>query len=238
MGGLDEALQREIDEALGGRSIEDVLAETVPTRTTPRGPARGPIQPGDIVPCRVVAIDRDAVLVEMGGKDQGMVALEQFEQDPTPGDVFQLEVVRFDRNEDLWVVSRAGAVERATWDDLAEGTIVEAFVDRANKGGLEVSFQGIHAFMPISQISLYRVEKPEEFVGQKLKCLVTEVRRRERRVIVSARRSWRRRRRRRGRRCWPSWPRATSARASSARSCPSGRSWTSAAWTGWCTSRR
>jgi len=41
--------------------------------------------------------------------------------------------------------------------------------------------------MPVSQISMYRVEKPEEFVGQKLKCLVTEVKRRERRVIVSAR---------------------------------------------------
>jgi len=186
--GLDESLQREIEEALGGKSIEDLLDEGTGARTeAARGPGRGPVQPGDIVPCRVVAIDRDTVLVEMGGKDQGMLPLEQFEQDPAPGEVFQLEVVRYDRNEDLWVVSRAGAVERATWDDLAEGTVVEAFVDRANKGGLEVSFQGIHAFMPVSQISMYRVEKPEEFVGQKLKCLVTEVKRRERRVIVSAR---------------------------------------------------
>ena len=186
-GGLDEALQREIDEALGGKSIEELIDDAAPTAEAAKGPARGPVQPGDIVPCRVVAIDRDAVLVEMGGKDQGMVALEQFEEDPTPGDVLQLEVVRYDRSEDLWVVSRAGAVERATWEDLSVGMMVEALVERANKGGLEVSFNSINAFMPISQISMYRVEKPEEFVGQKLKCLVTEVKRRERRVIVSAR---------------------------------------------------
>ncbi|MHC4718349.1 MAG: S1 RNA-binding domain-containing protein, partial [Planctomycetota bacterium] len=186
-GGLDQSLQREIEEALGGQSIEEIIDEAAPAPAPTRGPSRGPVQPGDIVPCRVVGIDRDAVLVEMGGKDQGMVALEQFEHDPTPGEVFQLEIVRYDRDEGLWVVSRAGAVERATWDDLAEGIIVEAFVDRSNKGGLEVSFGGVRAFMPVSQISMYRVEKPEEFVGRKLKCLVTEVSRRERRVIVSAR---------------------------------------------------
>jgi len=125
--------------------------------------------------------------MEMGGKDQGFVPLEQFEQPPSQGDMFQLEVVRYDRSEDLWVLSRSGAVERASWDDLAEGAIVEAFVERSNKGGLEVRFNGIRAFMPLSQISMYRVENPEEFLNTKLRCQVTEVNRRERRVIVSAR---------------------------------------------------
>ncbi|KKM81599.1 hypothetical protein LCGC14_1328220, partial [marine sediment metagenome] len=187
-GDLDDALQREIDEALGGQSIEELIGEAVlPPEPAPSGRERGEVAPGQIVPCRVVAIDRDAVLVEMGRKDQGLAPLEQFERDPEPGDILQLEVVRYDTNEDLWIVSREGAVERATWEDLTEGTIVEAFVEKTNKGGLEVRFGGIRAFMPISQISVYRVEDPAEYVNTKLRCQVTEVDRRDSRVIVSAR---------------------------------------------------
>ena len=186
-GELDEELQREIDEALGGHSLEELLEETARPLPEPPGRPSQRVRPGAIVRCRVVGIDRDAVLVELGGKDQGLVPLAQFEADPQVGELFQLEVVRYDAAEDLWVLSREGAVERATWDDLAEGAVVEAFVERANKGGLEVRFGGVQAFMPISQISLYRVEDPAEYVGQKLRCQVIEVDRRERRVIVSAR---------------------------------------------------
>jgi len=183
---FDDDLQREIDEALGARSIEDMLDESIPLPTpAPRGGRE--ISPGDIVPCRVIDVDRDVVLVDMGGKDQGMASLAQFEEDPQRGDILQLEVVRYNRNEDLWEVSRQGAVERATWDDLTEGTLVEAFVEKTNKGGLEVRFNGIPAFMPVSQISMYRVEDPSEYVNQKIRCQVVEVDRRDRRVIVSAR---------------------------------------------------
>ena len=131
--------------------------------------------------------DRQAVLMQMGPKDQGYVSLEQFDKAPEAGDILQLEVVRYDDDEDMWVLSREGAVERATWEDLKVGQIVEAFVERSNKGGLEVRFSRIHAFMPLSQISMYRVEEPQEYVNQKLRCQVVEVDRRENRVIVSAR---------------------------------------------------
>ncbi len=186
-GGADDALQREINEALGGRSIEDLLdeAEALPR---PRARRRGrAVAVGNIVPARVVAVDDQVVLMELGAKDQGYVPLEQFERPPEAGDILQLEVVRHDQEEDLWVLSREGAVERATWDDLSVGQIVEAFVENVNKGGLEVRFGGVHGFMPLSQISLYRVETPEEYLHQKLRCQVIEVDRRENRVIVSAR---------------------------------------------------
>ena len=173
-------------EALGGRSIDELLdeADGLPAPPTRAG---GPLDSGAIARCRVVAVDRDVVLVEMGGKDQGYVPLVQFEKSPSPGDLIQLEIVRYDRAEDMWVLSREGAVERATWEDLKEGQIVEAFVEGLNKGGLEVKFNAIRAFMPLSQISLYRVEDASEMLRTKIRCQVVEVDRREKRVIVSAR---------------------------------------------------
>jgi small subunit ribosomal protein S1 len=184
-GGLDENLQREIDEALGDQSVEELLAQKLPpAKADEAGEAP---QRGQVRHARVVSIDRQAVLVELGGKDQGMVPLSQFANPPETGDVIELQVVRYDRDEDLWVLSRQGAVEQATWDELEVGTIVDAFVEKSNKGGLEVRFNRIKAFMPVSQISMYRVENPDDYVGSRLRCQVIEFNPAEKRVIVSAR---------------------------------------------------
>jgi small subunit ribosomal protein S1 len=65
--------------------------------------------------------------------------------------------------------------------------IVEARVTATNKGGLSVDVNGIRGFMPISQIDLYRVENAEQFVNQRLRCLVTEVKPDEHNLVVSRR---------------------------------------------------
>ena len=64
---------------------------------------------------------------------------------------------------------------------------VEARVTGTNKGGLAVDVNGIRGFMPISQIDLYRVEDAEQYVNQRLLCLVTEVDPAERNLVVSRR---------------------------------------------------
>src|SRR5205823_1690159 len=53
--------------------------------------------------------------------------------------------------------------------------------------GLAVDVNGIRGFMPISQIDLYRVETAEQFVNQRLKCMVVEVNPEERNLVVSRR---------------------------------------------------
>ncbi len=186
--GLDDALQREIDEALGDQSIEEIFNEsTLPSLSAGAMDGKGEVAPGQVRRGLVIDVDPQGVLVELGGKDQGVVALEQFEEEPVVGEKIELQVVRYNRNDDLWVLSRQGAVEKSSWDSLQEGQLVEAFVEKTNKGGLEVKFGGVDAFMPISQISLYRVEDASEFVGQKIRCQVVEFDRRDKRVIVSAR---------------------------------------------------
>src|SRR5439155_1977419 len=67
------------------------------------------------------------------------------------------------------------------------GMIVEARVTATNKGGLAVDVNGIRGFMPISQIDLYRVEDTQQFINQRLRCLVIEVKPSERNLVVSRR---------------------------------------------------
>ncbi|MCI0335203.1 MAG: S1 RNA-binding domain-containing protein [Planctomycetes bacterium] len=119
---------------------------------------------------------------------QGVVPLRQFEQAPTEDDVLELLVVRFDADEGLYELSRpTAAVDVGNWDEVSEGQIIEVTVTGSNKGGLECQVAGIRGFIPMGQVSIYRVENPEELVGQRLACVVTEASRERRNLVLSHR---------------------------------------------------
>src|SRR5438445_7728558 len=106
---------------------------------------------------------------------------------PTVGTEVEVHIERYDEANGLLLLSRKGAAVDADWSSVAEGMIVEARVTATNKGGLSVDVNGIRGFMPISQIDLYRVEDTEQYVNQRLRCLVTEVNPAERNLVVSRR---------------------------------------------------
>ena len=178
---IDEELQRELDEALGGMSMEEILqADEAPAEPVERGVRRG----------TVAAIHGEDVFVDMGGKSQGVVPFEQFadeEAPPKAGDVIEVTIEGYDRRDGLLLLSRRGAARAATWENLDEGQVVEGRVTGHNKGGLELTVNGIRAFMPISQIEMFRVEDISGYVNQRLRCQVMEVDRSEQNVIVSRR---------------------------------------------------
>src|SRR5262249_40688606 len=93
----------------------------------------------------------------------------------------------YDPANGLLLLTRKGAAVEADWSSVAPGMTVEARVTATNKGGLAVDIGGIRGFMPISQIDLYRVENAEQYVNQRLLCLVTEVDPDARNLVVSRR---------------------------------------------------
>jgi len=181
---LDPDLAEEIDEALGEMSVEDLLES--PDERSAAGEdktARG-IHKG-----KVIAIEGDDIFVEMGGKRQGLLPGVQYDDEPLPqiGDVVECTIEGTDERDGLLLLSRKGAIRAATWDNIEEGQIVEGRVTGYNKGGLELTIDGIDAFMPISQIERFRVERLEDYFNQRLRCCVTEVDRSEDKIIVSRR---------------------------------------------------
>src|SRR4029077_12957917 len=93
----------------------------------------------------------------------------------------------FDGHNGLLLLSRQGAAIQVDWSSVAANMIVEAKVTEVNKGGLSVEVNGIRGFMPISQIDLYRVENTDQFVNQRLRCMVIAVSQEERNLVVSRR---------------------------------------------------
>jgi small subunit ribosomal protein S1 len=207
---LDAELQHEIDQALGDQSLEQLMDEAAAAEAGPVGPPGTPGTTGaagsageaapaaskphaatDLARGRIAAIRGDDVFVELmglGGKNQGLVPLTQFERPPRLGSVMEFVVDRFDEAEGLVILSREGAVSRASWEQLQRGAVVEARAVAYNKGGLELELSGgVRAFMPASQIDMRHVSELAAYVGQKLPAVVQEIDRRSKKVVISRR---------------------------------------------------
>jgi small subunit ribosomal protein S1 len=196
---LDLQLQREIDDALGDQTIEQLLEASTGPADAPAvkgNPDRKPDEPAevgfDLKRGKISAIQGEDVFVNLQGEDaklQGVVPLRQFDRSPRVGSIMDFVVERTDESEGLVHLSREGAVTSATWQQLDRGSVVEARVASTNKGGLELEMAGgIRAFMPASQVDMRHVDDLEPLVGQKVKAMVQELDRRGRKVVLSRRR--------------------------------------------------
>lgn len=175
-------LDEEAEEALDDASLEDLLAGSDAISRQPT------LELESQHIGRVLAVRRDDVFIELGGREQGVVSLRQLPQPPEPGMQVPVIVKRYDPDEGLYELSvpnRATAV--ADWGDLSDGMLVDAQVTGHNSGGLECEVNHIRGFIPVSQVSLYRVENLEEFVGQRFTCLVTEANPQRRNLVLSRR---------------------------------------------------
>ena len=175
---INPELQAEIEAALGSASLEDLLDENPEQRK--RGEARA-IKTGV-----VAAIHGSNVLIEFGPRMQGSCPKLQFETLPNVGDSLEFVIERKDK-DGMLVLSRQGAIQKATWDALEVGQIVEAMCTGTNKGGLEMELANHKAFMPARHVELYHIPDLTIFNGRKFACEVIELDRRQNRVVLSRR---------------------------------------------------
>ena len=178
---LSPDLEDELNRAMGEASMDDLLGG---------GPGTDQIafEPDSLQPGRVVAIRRDDVFVEFSGREQGIISLQLFDAPPQIGAEVKLVVQRLNAEDGLYELSMPNkAVQIEDWSDLAEGMLVDAQVTGHNAGGLECEVNHIRGFIPVSQISLYRVEDLAQFVGQRFTCMITEANPDRRNLVLSRR---------------------------------------------------
>ncbi|MCE2965917.1 MAG: 30S ribosomal protein S1 [Phycisphaerales bacterium] len=140
---------------------------------------------------KVVSVGPSDIFIEFGPKELGVLPRIQYKEGdtlPTPGGEIEVVVDKFSSEESLFICSRPGAVQKAAWELLQIGQIVEARVTGVNKGGLELEVAGHRAFMPASQVSLDRIADLSVFIGEKFPCQVTQLDRRGLGNIVLSRR--------------------------------------------------
>ena len=182
---LPTDLAEELDAALGQMSLDELIAAE--DRGSPAAAATE-LEAESRHKAKVVQIYRDSVFVDLGTHQQGVLSLRQFVEPPEVGQTFEVIVARFDADEGLYELTLpGGAVAVGDFSSVSEGMAVEALVTGHNSGGLECEVNKLRAFIPISQIALYRVEQIEQFVGQKFTCVVTEVNAERGNLVLSRR---------------------------------------------------
>jgi small subunit ribosomal protein S1 len=181
----DPALDREVEAALGGLSVDQLIAQGP---QQPAAPTGGDAEQNSIKRGKVISIGSDEVFVDIGGKTQAMAPLSQFTEVKI-GDEFDFVIDRFDEREGVLLLNRKGVLSsNVSWDNLGVGTIVEGMVTGMNKGGLEMEIKGMRAFMPSGQVDLFYNRDISVFIGQKMIAEVTQLDKQAHNIVVSRRR--------------------------------------------------
>lgn len=182
---LDDAeLKREIDEALGDMSIEDLAGMGSGSSGSKPSGERGRIRG------RILSIRGNDVFVDIGGKSEGFLPKDEFEPDQPPQEGQELEFIPqgFDRESGLMRLSLREALVEANLEQLTVGDVVKGRVTGTNIGGLELRIHGLRGFMPMSQVDLVRHDDFKGFIGRWLEAEVTEIDRKGKNLVLSRRR--------------------------------------------------
>ena len=155
----------------------------------PRAPEAGArpqrLRTGTVLEAAVSAVRADGVLLDVGGKADGVLPLAEavLAPDETLAEAFpigrrvEVAVVGFDVEAGAPRLSQRRAVAASTWRELAqacqERRPVEAPVREVVKGGL-VCDLGVRGFMPASQVERGPVADLAAYVGQSLRARILE----------------------------------------------------------------
>jgi small subunit ribosomal protein S1 len=153
---------------------------------------------GDVVSGKVVRIDRDEVLVDIGYKSEGVIpshelsirkSVDPHDEVELGEDVDALVLTKEDQDGRLILSKKRARFEKAwrTIERAAEsGEAVTGTVIEVVKGGLIVDL-GVRGFLPASLVDIRRVQNLDEFMGQKIECRVIELNRSRNNVVLSRR---------------------------------------------------
>jgi small subunit ribosomal protein S1 len=151
------------------------------------------IKEGEIVRGRVLKVGESEVLVDVGFKSEGVIALAEF---PDPGSIKEGDEIdvfleKMENRDGLVVLSKQRADFLRVWGRIKEaydaGEIVKGKLMRRIKGGVVVDLFGVDAFLPGSQIALRQVANLDELIGHTYDFKIIKLNKRRRNIVVSRR---------------------------------------------------
>ena len=152
------------------------------------------IQYGDIATGKVVQINPDTVMVDVGWKTEGFIPAKELRDadgnmNIAVGDDIVVFIDKRDSEGNL-ILSREKAAKLKVWDEIKSvcennSTIKGKLIEKV-KGGLSVDI-GVTAFLPGSQIDTRPVKDLDKFVGQTLDFHILKYDRKRNNVVLSRR---------------------------------------------------
>ena len=151
------------------------------------------IREGEIIPGLVVAIEKGEVVVDVGFKSEGTIALAEFTEpdELEVGNEIEVFLENIEDQEGQLVISKQKADFMKVWDKIRDahedGSVVEGLILRRIKGGLVVDLFGVDAFLPGSQVALKQTPNLDQFINEKLPFKIIKLNKSRRNIVVSRR---------------------------------------------------
>jgi len=148
---------------------------------------------GDEVVGKVVALGAEVAFVDVGGKGEATIDLEELTEpggtaQVSVGDTVKALVISTSGGLKLsHKLARHAATREALRDAFESGLPVEGRVEEVTKGGFEIRFSGQRAFCPISQIETGYTEDPAIHLGKVYPFRIVEYKQQGKNIVVSRR---------------------------------------------------
>lgn len=155
-------------------------------------------RPGDTVKGKVVLVEEEQVLVDIGYKSEAILPRNEIilEEEPSlkdkfaVGDEIDLLVLRVNQQEDKIIVSQKRLERERRWKEIEEaaetGTTMQGIVKEVVPAGIIVDLDsGIEAFMPGSLVDVRYIPDFTQFMGQEFSFKVIELNRERDKIILS-----------------------------------------------------
>ncbi|HEX7366162.1 MAG TPA: 30S ribosomal protein S1 [Pelobium sp.] len=149
------------------------------------------VEKGEIVSGTVVTINSKDVVLNIGFKSDGLVAVNEFRDMPDlkKGDTVDVFVEQREDENGQLILSRKRAKTQRSWEMINEAlendTIINGFVKSRTKGGLIVDIIGVEAFLPGSQIDIKPIRDYDVYVGKTMEFKVVKINHEFKNVVVS-----------------------------------------------------
>jgi small subunit ribosomal protein S1 len=184
----EEEWQTELDASLAGTVPEEIDWTTQE------------MDLNQIVQGKVLRVEGDVVLVDVGYKSEGIIFRSEWEEGealPAPGSTVKVLIEDVedihglvDDARGMITLSKRKAEKIEAWmkviETVKEGDVVTGVVTRKIKGGLLVDI-GVNVFLPASQVDIRRPTDIGDYIGRTIQCIVLKIDEARRNIVVSRR---------------------------------------------------
>ena len=150
---------------------------------------------GEVVTGRIISVDKDYVLVDIGYKSEGQIRIQEFKDEngeliANMGDKVDVMVEWWDDDEERVILSKEKATKVKVWEEIKasydeDGTVEGVIVNRV-KGGFSVDI-GVLAFLPGSQADLRPIRNLDEMVGKTFTFKILKFNQKRSNIVLSRR---------------------------------------------------
>ena len=150
---------------------------------------------GEVVTGRIISIDKDHVLVDIGYKSEGQININEFMDDSgdikaSLDDPVEVMVEWWDDENEVVILSKEKATKVKVWEEIkkahdADETVEGTIINRV-KGGFSVDI-GVQAFLPGSQADLRPIRNLDDMVGNAYEFKILKYNRKRSNIVLSRR---------------------------------------------------